>query len=120
MWILLSDRILRLFIDDLNLYSNIQTYKGWFYVFATAILIYVLIYKRALIIKKGFDDLKESAYTDNLTNFQKISFSNVMTQSIKENNKFSIIYIDLDNFRFINDILGTKRDDYLCLFPKDF
>lgn len=45
LWILLSDKILLLFVHDINMISRVQTYKGWLYVIATAILVYGLIKK---------------------------------------------------------------------------
>ncbi|SMF30204.1 two-component system sensor histidine kinase NtrB [Desulfovibrio gilichinskyi] len=43
LWILLSDKILLIFVHDANMISRIQTYKGWFYVLVTGILVYGLI-----------------------------------------------------------------------------
>lgn len=42
-WIMFSDRILEMFIEDHNQFVQFQTYKGWFYVVLTAILLYFLI-----------------------------------------------------------------------------
>ena len=42
-WILFSDRILSFFIHDHETYLTFQTYKGWFYVASTAVLLYFLI-----------------------------------------------------------------------------
>lgn len=43
LWILFSDKILEFFVKDMSLYSQIQMYKGWFYVVLTGILLYFLI-----------------------------------------------------------------------------
>ena len=43
LWILFSDRILAFFVQDPQMYQSLQTYKGWFYVFITTILMYYLI-----------------------------------------------------------------------------
>jgi PAS domain S-box-containing protein len=43
LWILFSDSLLNILIPDLALYARIQTYKGWFFVAASALLIYSLI-----------------------------------------------------------------------------
>lgn len=40
LWILFSDRALSLLIDDIALYETVQLVKGWFYVFATGLVIY--------------------------------------------------------------------------------
>ncbi|SKA97918.1 PAS domain S-box-containing protein [Paucidesulfovibrio gracilis DSM 16080] len=43
LWILLSDRAVELIISDPGMLGLVQTYKGWFFVFATAALLYVLV-----------------------------------------------------------------------------
>ena len=43
LWILFSDRILLLFVDDLSQHSTLQTLKGWFFVIVSACLLYVLL-----------------------------------------------------------------------------
>ncbi|NLJ97189.1 MAG: EAL domain-containing protein [Clostridiales bacterium] len=40
LWVLFSDIILGFFFDDLEKYKTFQTYKGWFFVFITTILVY--------------------------------------------------------------------------------
>lgn len=42
-WILFSDRVLELILDDHSQFVRFQTFKGWFYVLITAALLYVLI-----------------------------------------------------------------------------
>ena len=48
-WILFSDRILEVILDNPEKVNQFQTYKGWFYVAITAMLLYFLI---------KFDNLK--------------------------------------------------------------
>lgn len=43
MWILFSDAILSYFIKDVSELTKFQTYKGWFYVSITGLLLYFLI-----------------------------------------------------------------------------
>ncbi|AOT70835.1 putative bifunctional diguanylate cyclase/phosphodiesterase [Geosporobacter ferrireducens] len=45
LWILFSDEVLKYFAQDINGLTDLQTFKGWFYVTATASLLYVLIYR---------------------------------------------------------------------------
>ena len=40
LWILFSDRILHFFVDDANLLTQLQTFKGWFYILITALLLH--------------------------------------------------------------------------------
>ena len=51
LWILLSDKLLLLLVRDLATVNRLQTYKGWFYVFVTALLVCLLInrYVRSLL-----------------------------------------------------------------------
>ena len=42
-WILFSDKLLGVIITDPSKFSEFQTYKGWFYVLFTAVLLYFLI-----------------------------------------------------------------------------
>ncbi len=43
LWILFSDKLLSVFVDDLKLYEQIQMYKGWFYVVLTGLVLYYLV-----------------------------------------------------------------------------
>jgi len=43
LWIILSDRLLSFFIKDAETITRFQTYKGWFYVVITSLLLYLLI-----------------------------------------------------------------------------
>ena len=42
-WIVFSDQLLLFFSTDMRTYLNLQTYKGSFYVFSTAVLLYFLV-----------------------------------------------------------------------------
>ncbi|PKO11580.1 MAG: hypothetical protein CVU39_28545 [Chloroflexi bacterium HGW-Chloroflexi-10] len=42
-WIVFSDRFLESFTNDITVLTNLQTYKGWFFVFASAMLIFFLL-----------------------------------------------------------------------------
>lgn len=68
LWILLSDKLLGLVIKDMDTYIKIATYKGWAYVFITTLLIFFLVLKRVILLKKF---LKTITY-----NFEELSANN--------------------------------------------
>jgi signal transduction histidine kinase len=43
LWILFSDLFLSLFINDIELLTKLQTYKGWFYIVLTTFFLYFLL-----------------------------------------------------------------------------
>ncbi len=60
LWILLSDRLLRSLIGDLDLLSRIQTYKAWAYVLGSALMIYALLHADLLSREATEDALRDS------------------------------------------------------------
>mgnify|MGYP002148111298 CR=1 FL=1 len=52
-WILVSDQLLNYFVDDVDLMSQIQTVKGWFYICATALLLFWLVQRQLKAIKES-------------------------------------------------------------------
>jgi len=60
LWILFSDRILEGKIHDINTIKIAQTYKGWFYVFVTGILLYWLIHRYTNVMCRSQQELMES------------------------------------------------------------
>jgi signal transduction histidine kinase len=53
LWILFSDKILLLLIDESHLLTKLQTYKGWFYVLVTGILFYFFLKKHLVKIRNA-------------------------------------------------------------------
>ena len=60
LWILLSDRILSALVQNEEIYRQIQLFKGWFYVFATGVIFYLIIYRAFLLYRKTMDSLVSS------------------------------------------------------------
>jgi signal transduction histidine kinase/CheY-like chemotaxis protein len=72
LWILFSDKILNYFISDPNLLTEIQTFKGWFYVIITAILFYIILKGHLVKIReaeqKAIDsDKLKTAFLQNIS-----------------------------------------------------
>lgn len=60
LWILFTDRIISNFITDIQLLTKYQTYKGWFYIFSTTVLLYFLIASHLRKAYKANQQLEES------------------------------------------------------------
>ncbi|MDF2486005.1 MAG: hypothetical protein K0R46_2173, partial [Herbinix sp.] len=52
LWILLSDMLLEKIIPDDTYYKQFQTYKGWFYILVTTMMVYILIRNRMMMLKQ--------------------------------------------------------------------
>lgn len=52
LWILLSDKALEMLFPSYETYSLLQTWKGWFFILVTALLVFALLGK---YLKKSFD-----------------------------------------------------------------
>ncbi|MFA6334832.1 MAG: ATP-binding protein [Bacteroidales bacterium] len=59
-WVLFSDKLLYSAISDTHLQSDLQIYKGWFYVVVTAILFFFLIKRYLVKLRKAEQKALES------------------------------------------------------------
>lgn len=71
LWILFSDRAVTLFIKDIEQHHWAQTYKGWFFVFVTSVLLYYLIKAYSSKLRRNNISLRETnqelvAYTEEI------------------------------------------------------
>lgn len=60
LWIIFSDRFVSHLTSDIYILSELQTYKGWFYVFITSILFYLLLKSHLKKLRKAEQEAKES------------------------------------------------------------
>ena len=76
-WILLSDRILEWMDGGTGRLTLLQTYKGWFYVIATGVLLYLLIHRSVTEIKSSELKKQEAGakYSELVENASDIVYS---------------------------------------------
>jgi signal transduction histidine kinase len=60
LWIIFSDKLLLHFVHRADVLSQLQTYKGWFYVLITAILLYFLLKSHLKKLRNAEMKAKES------------------------------------------------------------
>jgi diguanylate cyclase (GGDEF)-like protein len=60
LWILISDHVLALMVGDGQLYHDLQTVKGWFYVVITALILYGLVIETLSLYQESKNTLKET------------------------------------------------------------
>lgn len=125
LWISLSDMFLGFFADNFEIYKLIQIYKGGAFVIITMITVYILVNNREIRIRsatenslKTLKELKHIAYYDTLTGLPNryMFASKIKNLSNNSNNKFAIAYVDIDNFKYINDTLGHHIGDEFLKF----
>ncbi|KFZ38014.1 diguanylate phosphodiesterase [Shewanella mangrovi] len=113
LWILFSDMAVEMLVESSQLRTLAQTYKGLAFVIITAIMLLVLVLRSNRALEKASD-------MDNLTGLHSISMFirtlNMTIQQIKPNEHLVLGYLDIDDFKNINETLGYERAD---LFLQD-
>ncbi|MGB8450701.1 MAG: EAL domain-containing protein [Anaerocolumna sp.] len=87
LWIILSDEILLAFIKDVNQYKQAQTYKGWFYVIINIVLIFYLVRRRSIYMKKTLTDLNDTYEELQATYEELVSIEGELTDQKNFNEK---------------------------------
>jgi diguanylate cyclase (GGDEF)-like protein len=141
LWILLSDTLLEALVDDPARVSELQLYKGWFYVVVTAGVFFLIIRHRIQLYKTTHESIRDAnrsldqsnrellrmegeltmlAYFDSLTGLANRSkLEEAVTRFITINGKeampFALVYFDIDQFKHINETIGHNVGDQLLI-----
>lgn len=108
LWIVFSDFILQLFYTDQLIIAKLQMYKGWFYVFVTALLFFAYLKNHLKRLRKREDELQtaiknseitENQYRDLYTLFRVLSDSSGDLLWAKDLN---------NNYIFVNKAMCNK------------
>lgn len=113
LWILFSDLAVEVFIESENLRAIAQTYKGLAFVAITAMMLLILVFNNNQALEKSND-------LDSLTGLHSINmFIRTLDKAIgklKPNEQIMLGYLDIDNFKALNETIGFERAD---LFLQD-
>lgn len=83
-WILLSDKSLGFLIKDREILIHIQMYKGWIYVIATAIVIYLLIKKSISMTELVIENLAKSYEELNYAHEELVAIEEELREKYEE------------------------------------
>jgi hypothetical protein len=124
LWIFLSDRILDALVLSTTLLTTLQTYKGWFFIVFTSVLLYFLVRKDYKALEQREKEKVEiflttmSAVHHILNNFlNRMLF---FKQVAEEDNKFSkdvldnyskVIFETSEHIKKLSDIDKVTREE---------
>jgi PAS domain S-box-containing protein len=91
LWILLSDKLLELFVTDPKVFTQIAIIKGWFYVAATSFMLYALISRGTSQIRRSKAEtrLTEATYRELVETANSIIMRRDITGHITFFNEFA-------------------------------
>ena len=84
LWILLSDKILGIVVKDNTLFKQIQLYKGWFYVFITGLIFFLIIYRSLKSYKEALNHVLISYEELNVSDEELMALNEALDQQNKE------------------------------------
>ncbi|SEG76299.1 putative bifunctional diguanylate cyclase/phosphodiesterase [Marinobacterium lutimaris] len=111
LWILFSDRGLAILVPDPERQATWQMLKGWLYVGATALFLYLLV-KRQVNHVSSLSRVNHLSQLPIRQAFDEEA-SEYLEQAAKDSRLVGLLLIDLDNFQAVNDVSGYCGGDRL-------
>jgi diguanylate cyclase len=108
---------LYLFVDYESSLVIIAEFVALFILIATTIIYAENQYEyKEELLKKNNKRLSYLAYHDQLTNLpNRMRINEIAADLIEKEEKFAMLFVDLDDFKFVNDVLSHKTGDILLV-----
>ncbi|SET37713.1 PAS domain S-box-containing protein/diguanylate cyclase (GGDEF) domain-containing protein [Natronincola peptidivorans] len=84
LWILLSDKVLAILVEDPEIFKAIQLYKGWLYVLITGVIFYFIISNRMMLFKMAIDEVFHGYEELSATHEELTAMDEELMQQYKE------------------------------------
>lgn len=110
LWIQYSDQTVLAMFEDIGTITQIQSYKGWFYVFASGVLIFFLVYQSNVLIEGLFEETRQQKDKFKAT----FEYAPVGIAHHKPDEKWILVN------KSLCELLGYKKDELLQLPFEDF
>lgn len=131
LWIVLSDKILGIFTDNIEFYKIMQIYKGWLFVLITMVMFFILISEKTRSIKsatdrafRAYEDLKTSNHEQGVLE-KELNYQKDLIQNIIEEAPVIIVLWDEDGKilktnSFCYKTFGYEEDELIGKIWVDF
>ena len=114
-WIYFSDRIAYFIAPNKAIFLMLNTYKGWFYVIVTSIILYLLLHSLLKKVEQSEQENLYLSYYDVLTGLYNRRFYEMEVERLdnEKNLPISVIMADVNGLKMINDAFGHQLGDDL-------
>ena len=107
LWIVISDFTLTFFVKNIHEFTLLQTYKGWFYVFVTSLLLFFLVFHSFRTMHQQYLDNIEEIKKHEKTKISLLRNKKVLKASRMELSKYD---------KLLHTIINSSPD---AIFAKD-